>query len=279
MRRALLALTGLLLLAPTAARADEVTVQAGAVSATLSYTLDDDGRTEGPIRMKVSRGGAVLFDEDLDIPPCADGFCVLERPPPEGTGPIRIRDLDADGEPEVLTSVFTGGAHCCFIDALLTLRPDASAYDLTAHDYAHSGRRIGDIDGDGRPELVSYDSGFAYAFASYAGSGFPVQIWQIDGGEWVDVTGGFRGRVRADARYWWRAYRRSLRGRYGEPLGPLAAWAADEYRLGRRAFALRILRRERRRGRLGPDGIDIWPSGRRFIRELDTLLRRAGYAG
>jgi hypothetical protein len=52
----------------------------------------------------------------------------------------------------------------------------------------------------------------------------------------------------------------------------LAAWAADQYRLGRRARALRFVRREVRSGRLRH------MRGRRgFARRLDRQLRRWGY--
>ena len=61
----------------------------------------------------------------------------------------------------------------------------------------------------------------------------------------------------------------------GEP----EEWAADQYQLGRRRHALRILRRERRRGHLRQ--IDWYTGrnlgGRRYVRKLDRTLRRHGY--
>jgi hypothetical protein len=70
----------------------------------------------------------------------------------------------------------------------------------------------------------------------------------------------------------WHAYKRLRRNRDDTPRGLIAAWAADQYRLGKRKYAVRILHREAHRGYLSrPDG-----SGR-FILTLDRFLRRGGY--
>jgi hypothetical protein len=84
------------------------------------------------------------------------------------------------------------------------------------------------------------------------------------------VTKRMRDTVRADARRWMRAYRKAP-ARY-EPQGVLAAWAADQYLLGRRRQALRFVRRAVRSGKLR-----AMPRAAGFPRRLDSTLRRWGY--
>jgi hypothetical protein len=42
--------------------------------------------------------------------------------------------VDADGEPEVVTDLYTGGAHCCDISRIL--RWDGARYVAIDHDWA-----------------------------------------------------------------------------------------------------------------------------------------------
>jgi len=133
-----------------------------------------------------------------------------------------------------------------------------------------------DLDGDGSPEFRSADGRFAYALSSYAGSGVPVQIWRFQHGDLEDVTSEFPALIRADSRHWWKVYRANIRKRpplNDAGLGALAAWAGDEYRLGRAVKVQRELKLGLRRGWL--DG--YFGSGRRAVRDLNRLLRQTGY--
>ena len=194
-----------------------------------------------------------------------------------------MADLDRDGEPEVSVSVFTGGAHCCYVEHVLRL--GGAGYAMTRRNFADPGALVRDVDRDGSPELVSADARLASAVTRfmrlpYAASAPPVQIWRLRGGRLADATRRFRPQLRADARRWWGVYARFRGDPAGRPvLGVLGAWAADQYRLGHRARARRILRREHRRGHLRH--VDWFTrdnlGGRRFIRKLDRTLRRRGY--
>jgi hypothetical protein len=257
------------LLSVDPARADEQTATLGAVSATLSFTYDEDEYRYSDVWLTVSRDGQVLFDDA----PSADG-CVEEC----GLGRIddtavHVRDLDGDGEPEVLLDLFSGGAHCCFIARVYAF--DGTTYREHARNFADPGYRVTDLDGDAIPEFLSADHRFAYRFTSFASSIFPVQVWSYDQGGFRDVTDSFPARIHADERRAWRLYRRFLRGNQYEPRGAIAAWAANRYRLGRRASTLRTLRRLARRGELrgSPPKQQL-----RFVRELDGFLTRLGYA-
>ena len=51
-------------------------------------------------------------------------------------------------------------------------------------------------------------------------------------GRFVDITPTRLELVRADAKQWWRAYVKERGKKDGDVRGVLAAWCADEYRLG-----------------------------------------------
>ena len=276
------AAVALSLLPVASAHADSVSAQSGAVSATLSY--EPDGLGAGGVtnlHLAIARGGQTLFDGALTIENCDQGHCVPISGKAGGAAyqPISVQDLDGDAEPEVSVWVFWGGAHCCTINQVFRLKADGSGYELTTHNFADPGAKLTDLDGDGRPEFLSADARFDYKFASFAGTGMPVQIWRYAQGSFLDVTGAFPTRVRKDAKRWWHFYRKALRsGVHADHLGALAAWAADEYRLGHRARTLRTLRSEWRHGNLEQTGeFTIGPSGRAFIHQLDLTLRRYGY--
>lgn len=249
--------------APTA-HADELKGAGGDVTATVSWTPRGDFEYRD-LRVLVVRAGVTVWDQPLAVRGCTRPYC---KP-----GDVQVADLDADGEPEVLVDVFTGGAHCCDVAQLFTW--NGTTYTTTQRNFADTGYGIEDLDGDGRPELASADARFAYAFSSFAASGFPLQVFQVDHGTFVDVTAGFPALLRADAAGHYREWRRRKGRRSAEPLGVLAAWVADMERLGEGAKARKELQTALRRGWLKT--IKGWPSGRRYVRELDVFLKRLGY--
>ena len=112
--------------------------------------------------------------------------------------PVTVRDLDGDGEPEVLIDLFTGGAHCCFYTVIL--RYDGGTYRGTVAFWGDPDYSLrADLDRDGRPELVTADDRFAYAFTFYAASVLPIRIESYDHGTLTDVTSRFPSLVRAEA--------------------------------------------------------------------------------
>ena len=256
MRRLIVSLVFVLVLAAPA-HAEILESSAGGVSATLSFQALPDEVQWRDLRLVVKRGDATVVDRALDVRGCAQPYC---RPLE-----VLVRDLDADGEPEVLVNVFTGGAHCCFVSQLMTW--SGGSYRERFHDFLDAGFTVEDLDGDGRPELSSVDARFRYEFASFAGSAFPVQVWQVDGGTFEDVTAGFPQLIRKDAARWLRIYR-GRRGKRGyEWQGALAAWAADMELLGKRRTVDREMKVALRRR---------WVD-RAFLRSLDRFLVATGY--
>jgi hypothetical protein len=260
---------------PGASAATE-TAGAGPVTATLSYDKSDDYKYEH-LHVKIARDGAVAIDEDVKSPECTN-LCWPANAPAGKSPSIEVRDLDAGGEPEVLLHLYTGGAHCCSIAQVYSLTPGGPApgYTKQEHNFLDPGYTVKDLNGDGTPEFSSADGRFAYAISSYAGTGMPVQILRFENGDFADVTGEFPKLIKADSKHYWKQYRRYIRKSPpgNDPgLGGLAAWAADEYRLGHGKRVERELRTALKRGWLdGPAG-----SGKRAVRSLHTLLDQAGY--
>jgi hypothetical protein len=191
---------------------------------------------------------------------------------------LRIRDLDADGEPEVLLGTYAGGAHCCWETRIFRYLPARRSYAETYHRWGNVSYRAINLDGRGKVELVSSDDRFAYVFTSFAGSFFPYQVWHFDRGRLRDVTRRFPGQIDADAWRLWSAYRenRNLRS---DPRGVLAAWTADQYLLGRTNAAWATLRRLAAQGVFGPRAdLAGWPQGGAYLSALKTYLRKLGYA-
>ncbi|MFL5957226.1 MAG: FG-GAP repeat domain-containing protein [Solirubrobacterales bacterium] len=247
------------------ANAKTFSAQQGSVSATITYTKT------ATTHLTISRNGATLFDGVPSLQECSDACA------PSGftdDPPLRVLDLDGNGEPEVVYSAYSGGAHCCSIAQVYRLNAAANGYDTSEHDFGDPGFALKDLDGDGRPEWMTGDDAFAYRFTAYAFSALPVQVLRFGADGFSDVTNSFPGTINSDLDRWWKRYRRVRGHRDGTELGPVSAWAADMYRLGKRAHVLKVLRSEARHGRLRGPG---HTQGARYVKVLDKFLRKSGY--
>jgi hypothetical protein len=246
----------------------------GPVQASLFYDLSKD---ETPwsftnLRVRIVRQGALLLDQAVPPYPRNKSYGVV----PAGYGDRRsvsVRDLDGDGEPEVVLDLYWGGAHCCFWSRVYRYDAAAGTYRVALHFWGDPTYRVKDLNGDGKPELVTADDRFAYRFAPFAFSGMPVQVWSYAGGVFSDVTRRFPNVIAKDAADQWRFF---LRGRKQHVArGFMAGWVADEYALGHRKAADRALARALRRGELKADDPPRDPQV--FIRALKRFLRSTGY--
>lgn len=241
---------------------------AGSTTAVLSWTAPRaDEATD--LRLRVTRAGVAGLDRTVHLTGCEQPYC---RPTYDfDRDPLRVLDLDGDGEPEVLVDVFTGGAHCCV--ETLVARFDGTAYVTFDVSWGDAGYRLGDIGGPtAAPEFVSADTRFGYRFTAFAFSLFPVRIVALRAGRLRDVTAEFPRRIAADAASALRIYRNFGRTSDDTSRGAFAAYAADAYRLGRRPAVLRLARHEARAHRLG-----TVRGGLRFVSDLDGFLTRLGY--
>ena len=142
---------------------------------------------------------------------------------------VSFHDLNGDGTPELVLVLWTGGAHCCYLDQIFDFRKRPAR--KTEIDFRDSGGHATVV--NGQPILQSADDRFDYAFTDYADSASPIQVWQYRSGRLVDTTRSFPGLIVTDAARWWSRYlatRASTRD--NDVRGILAAWAADESLLG-----------------------------------------------
>jgi hypothetical protein len=238
-----------------AAHADPVNVKA-----TLAFERKTGVFTE--IRLTIRRNTTTWRSRPL-------GTSYFSRPR------LYVRDLDADGELEMRIDSYTGGAHCCFQTRIFRWLPARKAYGMTFRNWADAGYQAKNLDGLGPVELLSSDARFGYVFTAFAGSPFPIQIWEFDGGRLRDVTRLFPGQVELDAKRLWRTYLEHRRT--DDVRGVLAAWQADQYLLGREDTGWQELERALARGDLnGPNG--FWPTGRGYLQALRAFLVKTGYA-
>ena len=268
-----LTLTALLCAAPVALAKTE-TAKSGDVTATLTYKGKEPCFT--PAHLTITQAGLTVFDTAVKLP---RGACGLVRISDRSA--MRLRDLDGDGEPEVLLSAYSGGAHCCVSVLVYRFLQFDNTYQRIPFDFGDPGYVLRDLNKDRRPEFVSGDNRFTDLFTSHAASAEPIAIYQFGEGKFTNVTRKFRSAVRADARRLLRFYRQELRQPRAnrDVRGLVAAYVADEYLAGRRKQGLAFLNRAARRRQLAsPAGSPSRTSGRRYVRALKRYLRRWGYS-
>jgi hypothetical protein len=263
-----------LALVPAGALADDagsVTASGGPVQATLSWEKAELG-VKNP-RLVIARAGAPLYDGSPvgDADTCSIG-CVFA-----GTGadaPLKVVDLDGNGEPEVLVDAFTGGAHCCVLTEIFQFT--GSAYSRLETDWGSAGYKLVDLNGDGRPELSGYDFAFEDAFTSHAASYEPPLVLAYDPSQksgFRDVTRSFPALARKNAKEALHILRKAKRA-HGETLGAVAAYVADLYLQGRGRDVRPYLSRARKRGDLRTIS---GAAPRSFDARLLKFLKKNGY--
>ena len=247
----------------------------GAVQATLSFDKENDF-TYRNVRLRIVRGGTTVFDGPV-TEPCTD--CGVS---PAGRGEddsMRVLDLNADGEPEVVIDLYTGGAHYCTIALVYGFSPGSGTYERDVNNFLDAGYVFEDLDGDGIPEFKSFDARFASLFLPYAGSVLPAQVFNFRDGRIVDTTREFPNHIRAHTRALRRLYNRMRRRRGGDVRSVLAAYVAEKYLLGEGTAGYALAVKAFRRGELRGFGRnDSYPRNRKYLRALRRALRRYGYS-
>ena len=275
MRRLFIATALLLPLFAGSAAAEQKSVSAGegTESATLTYQQSTDSLGEltfSKLELQILRGGQSFYEQ-----PVSSRFCESEcLPETFGAGPLAVKDLEGNGQPEVVLDLNTGGAHCCSVVQIFDFDPGVMAYRLSEHNFGDPGALLTDIAGDGRLEFEYADDRFAYEFTSFAYAGLPLQIWRFREGRLINATRQFPAAIAANARRQLGAFRANRSKGLG--LGFIAAWAADEYLLNHRPLVARTLAREARHGRLRSRE-SFSPGGTRFIAKLKRFLKKTGY--
>jgi hypothetical protein len=260
------ALLGCLVLCGAAFAATKVTGTSH-TSAGLSYR-------SGPVGITVQRLTITLDGRKLYDKPVTSRYCKPCDPNPfvSRSKVVRVVDLAGSGQLEVLLSLFTGGAHCCIVDQVYVKDPLKDVYVKYEHEF-DAGATVTDIGHKGQFEFVSADGRFAYEFTDYAHSGQPIQIWNFGGHGFRTVTSQYRNLIRSDAAKWLKAFNHSI----SNGVGLIAAWAADESRLGNAKLVSTTLNGLARKGKLR-SGDPSYASGQKFVAQLQRFLRRTHYA-
>jgi len=257
------------------------TLSAGPVTATLTYTVKDFVASD--VLLSITRAGmAVTSGVDIGAAcKSCDGATPiggLGSGTARDNGSLTIRDLDGDGEPEVIVDLFTGGAHCCSVSVIE--RFDGTTYRPLAQSWGDPGYSLRDVGGDGRPEFVTRDDSFAYRFCAYVCSLMPVRVLRYEApGRFTDVTKSLPDVVGKDAAAALKAYHsaRSHRSDRFAVKGILPAYCADEYMLGHGAKCRSVLETARKRGELRHAAYDLFKSDHAYISDLLGFLKRTGY--
>jgi streptogramin lyase len=242
----------------------ELTRRRGETTARVAYTLKG---VLTDLSIRIARRGQMVFSED--VPGGPGGF-----PAQADTTSLTVRDLDGDGEPEVMLLLNSGGPHCCAWSRVYGYARALDTYVPVEHRWGEDSvqPRLKDLGRNGRPEFVSKDDRFFAVFGTM--SSMPLQIWSYRHGRFTDVTGHYPRLIRRNAAHLWRLYRRHTR----TARLILPAWVADECRLGRARVAYRVLERERFHGALNRyPGVYGPRDPRSYIRVVKRLLRRTGY--
>jgi hypothetical protein len=264
--------------APAAVRHEQA--QAGPIVASLDYEVQGYGASSN-VHLSITREtSAALVADDVGAS-CAlcRGATPVGGLSGSGARSLTIRDLDGDGEPEVIVDLYTGGAHCCSISVIYRYSSSAARYVRLAHVWGDPGYGLVPAPGGGPPLFKTADDRFADAFCAFACSLLPVQLLRLEPSGLRDVTRMDPALVRDDLGQLLKLYRRE-RTRKADRLaikGILPALCADYYNLSQPRSCAALLERARRRGELAHHAGDQAPDGRRYIRSVQRFLARQGY--
>lgn len=97
----------------------------------------------------------------------------------DGNTPVNV-DINADPFTEVVVREWTGGAHCCFTDHIISLGPDVRIIESIP--LGHAGNARWEIDESGRWIMRTHDTTFAYWRTAFAFSPMPTLMLADLGG-------------------------------------------------------------------------------------------------
>lgn len=146
----------------------------------LTIVLDSTaaGRGMRVARMTGRSGSRVLFSTSY-----------TDYPSPTPDAVARVVRLDpATPNPQIVFTMYTGGAHCCSATRIATEDRSGKWVIRSAESVDGMGYGLEDVDNDGHVELVDVDNAFLYAFASYAESWAPPVVYRLSGGQLREVT-------------------------------------------------------------------------------------------
>ena len=260
---------------PATALATTQTAQSGNVSATFTFSGSYPNFTG--MRLSIAQGGTAYYNEPVTTKLCGK-YCAPASPSAKGSS-VHVLDLEHDGQPDVVLDLYTGGAHCCYVEQVFSFDPGTMTYTKTQRDFGDPGEQIVDLRHNGRYEFLTADDSFAYEFTDFAASGLPIQILTFSDRRFVNVTRQYPKLIARDAARWRSAFNSMGKQHYSDSVGVVAAWAADEELLGHAKLVNTFLANQLRAGHLNSALSPEEPSGAKFVAKLRKFLRTHGYSG
>jgi hypothetical protein len=191
---------------------------------TLSTHIHNNGERAPLLRVRAPTGESTSIHGQVGYPIPSARF---------GVGKL---DSQSSTRQVILTS-YTGGLHCCTqLTVLELIGGKWRKVKLGLWDGDPLPQFPSDVDGDGTPDFVLKDDRFDYAFAPYTESHKPPRIFNIEGGKLIEVGHEARYDAVYDA-----DMRRAYPGCVKHKNAACAAFVANASRLGRRAWAWKIM--------------------------------------
>ncbi len=239
---------------PTTTQDAQTDVQTfGNVRAEVSYQKQNYALSN--LRLKIIRQGQTLLDQIIPVQGSIN----------RSVG-VTVRDLDGDGEPEVLVDIFTRGEGCCSYSLIYRYLRHPNSYISIQQNWGNVKYKLKENNQDNLPEFDSFNYKFALpSEENQTDLVFPRQIWQYRQGQMFDVTRQRPDLVRSHATMLWQNYQQRLQAKQ-DVKGVLAAYLADKCLLGQSQEGWSDVQRVY-------DGADR----SEYLINLQTSLRNAGY--
>ncbi|MGH2719246.1 MAG: hypothetical protein ACRDJU_11780 [Actinomycetota bacterium] len=252
-------------------------------SATVSVTLGDTaaqvrwtGRTPtGFIKggeFQLTQGGVTLASLPIGVPTPPDSTPAWSGDW-ESIVPLCL-EVPASGPPVAFINGYAGEMTCCAVERVYYQGPGGS-YLSADRDLGRDGSTVTVL--NGKVVISSGNPTFEVRFACAACGDGPVQIWQVSGGRYVDVTRQFPDQIAAQAAQLWS----QASPQPAQSLGLLAPWAADECELGHETSAYNTLDSLAAEGKLSPSPdpteSPLWPAETSYVSSLKAFLVAQGY--
>jgi len=263
---------------------DRLQTATSSVEAQLSYTRDSASGILSDFRVRIVRNNQ--GSQEFRFPSHGELYGLPISRSEYGASvsgtaaDVKVLDLDANGEPEVLVDLADPGlarADCNASSFIYQFNRDRQQYTATSHVWGNcsssywqangGSRELMDLNGDRTLEFVARDGRFLREFTGYANRTAPIQIWRYQQGRMVDVTRAFPDRVYQNAYTLWNNYRQ-IRSRSGAQAAraPMAAYVGAKFLLGQREDAMQRLRQAY------PGQAD-----RAFVEQVADLMLHTGY--
>ncbi|MCU0535305.1 MAG: hypothetical protein MUD14_15565 [Hydrococcus sp. Prado102] len=268
------------------------TLDNGTVSTAATVTFQQNSNFLSNLRIQISRNQQAVTSAAIPVQQLPNynrrvGFRA-------NTTDVIVLDLDSDGEPEVITDVAEAKNNCCSSSFIYTYNPQLKQYSVKTQFWGNynsgywlvpisgeerdkppasgkADRKLADVDNDGFYEFAAYDDRFRTRFSSIGGLGgsyAPIRIWRYQQGKMNNVTKEFPYFLTLNAMESLDAYER-IRSQSGAEAAKsaMAAYVGAMCLLGQKDEAIQQLQQ----------GYGDTTSGQRFITQLTSFLKQAGY--